>query len=212
VNVTRPGRLAAHALIAVLTCALHACTALPGPDEPHEYLDQSTAATIRVVGQPLVFAHERPEFAVHMRDYVTLAAAAVNRGGKTDCVLIAYFWSTFDEHGRAAATPARLQASGADLKSDGESLILAADDRRIELSPAGHSAREAGIADPVHAPPVRSITPTVYRTDLATLRFIASARQIAVFTGANESETHYQIWDDQREALSRFVRSVGGEP
>src|SRR5262249_42195978 len=64
------------------------CTALPSPDIPKEYLDQSTAATVTVVGRPLVFARERPNFAVHMRDYITLAAAAVNRTGKIDYILI----------------------------------------------------------------------------------------------------------------------------
>ena len=87
-----PLRLVARAVF--LAVALTACAALPGTPGPEEYLDPTTAATISVVGKPMVFGHERPERAAHMRDYVTLAAAAVNRGGKTDYVLVAYDWTT----------------------------------------------------------------------------------------------------------------------
>ena len=83
--MTTLSRRAARAVI--LAVALSACTTLPGTADPEEYLDPETAATISIVGKPLVFAHERPERAAHMRDYVTLAAAAVNRSGKTDYVL-----------------------------------------------------------------------------------------------------------------------------
>jgi hypothetical protein len=186
--------------LAGVLCALSACTTMPSPGSPEEYLDAVTAATISVVGKPLVFAHERPELAAHMRDYVTLAAAAVNRSGKTDYVLVAYNWTTFDEHGRSG-----------DPSASADGLIIAADDRRITLNLAGHSAQDAGIGIPVHAPPVRSAIPNVYRTDLATLRFIAAARHLAVFKRADDPSTGYEIWDDQRDALTALVRLLSGE-
>jgi hypothetical protein len=200
--VTSILRLAASAVIlAGVLCTLSACTTLPSAGSPEEYLDPATAATISVVGKPLVFAHERPERAAHMRDYVTLAAAAVNRVGKIDYVLIAYNWTTFDEHGRSG-----------DPSTSADGLIIAADDRRITLSPTGHSAHDAGIGIPVHAPPARSAKPNVYRTDLATLRFIAAARHLSVFKGADDdASTGYEIWDDQRAALAALVRLLSGE-
>jgi hypothetical protein len=190
-------RLTARAVI--LAVALTACTTLPGIASPEEYLDQTTGATITVVGKPLVFAHERPERAAHMRDYVTLAAAAVNRGGKTDHVLVAYYWTTFDEHGRSGETP--IATAG---------LVVAADDRRIALSLAGHSAHELGIGTPVHPPPVSSVTPDIYRTDLATLRFIAAAHHLAVLKQGDDPSMAYEIWDDQRAALGAFVDLLSG--
>ena len=39
--------------------ALSATVALAGGKQPFEYLDEQTGATISVVGQPLVFAHDR---------------------------------------------------------------------------------------------------------------------------------------------------------
>lgn len=188
-------RLAARAVI--LAVAQSACITLPDTTAPQEYLDQTTAATIDIVAKPLVFAHERPERAAHMRDYVTLAAAAVNRGGKTQYVVVAYEWTTFDRHGRLGDPAA---ASGG--------LVIAADDRRIALAPAGHSAQEVGIGTPVHPPPVDA-TPDVYRTDLATLRFIAAARHLAVLTGTDARSATFELWDDERAALAAFVDLLG---
>jgi hypothetical protein len=194
--VITPLRFAA---LAVLAVGLAACTALPGVPGPQEYLDPTTAATISIVGKPIVFAHERPERAAHMRDYVTLAAAAVNRGGKTDYVLVAYDWTTFDEHGRSGETPTATAG-----------LVVAADDRRITLTLAGHSPHEVGIGTPVHPPPVSSTEPDVYRTDLETLRFIAAARHLAVLKRADAPSSAYEIWDDQRAALGALVTLLEG--
>jgi len=190
-------RLATQAVILAIT--LSACEALPSTAGPEEYLDPTTGATISVVGKPLVFAHERPERAAHMRDYVTLAAAAVNRSGKTDYVLVAYEWTTLDEHGRSGERPTGTTG-----------LIVAADDRRIALSLAGHSAHDVGIGTPVHPPPVGSATPDVYRTDLATLRFIAAARNLTVLKQPDDLSTAYTVWDDQRAALGAFVDLLSG--
>jgi hypothetical protein len=134
-----------------------------------------------------------------MRDYVTLAAAAVNRSGKTDYVLVAYDWTTFDEHGRSGETPGATTT-----------LVVAADDRRITLELAGHSAHDVGIGTPVHPPPGGPATPDVYRTDLATMRFIAAARHLAVLKQSDAAATAYPIWDDQRAALGVFVDLLSG--
>jgi hypothetical protein len=195
--VITPLRLAARAVF--LAVALTACTALPGTPGPEEYLDPTTAATISVVGKPMVFAHERPERAAHMRDYVTLAAAAVNRGGKTDYILVAYDWTTFDEHGRSGETHTSVGG-----------LVVVADDRRIALTLAGHSAHDVGIGTPVHPPPVRSADPDIYRADLETLRFIAAARHLAVLKRGDDSSSAFEIWDDQRAALGAFVALLDG--
>ena len=128
---------------------LAAATALAGSAPPQEYLDEETAATITVVGEPLVFANERRDLAANARDYVTVAAAAVNRSGKITYVVIAYFWSTVDPRLRP------------DLLLSPPVLSLQADDRRLELHLAGHSAHEAGIGRPVHEPPGSPVTPNV---------------------------------------------------
>jgi len=94
--ILRAGHQARVALPVAMLAALGACVAVAGDKQPREYLDEETAATVTVVAEPLVFALPRPELAANVRDYVTLAAAAVDRNGKLSYVLIVYFWSTVD--------------------------------------------------------------------------------------------------------------------
>jgi hypothetical protein len=190
------GRIAV--LVAVLL-ALGTCVARAGSKQPQEYLDEETAATITVVGDPLVFACAQPNLAANVRDYVTLAAAAVNRNGKISYVLIAYFWSTLDPRVRRDALPSP------------EPLVLQADDRRIELKLRGHSAHEAGIGVPVHAPPGAAVTPNVYGTELATLRFVSEARRLTIVAESDGAPLSYELWEDRRTALRTFVHHMSGD-
>src|ERR1700738_1763941 len=113
-----------------IAVALGACAS--ATVSPGEYLDEATAATITVVAKPLVFAHERPELAAHSRDYVTLAGAAVNRTGKIDYFIFAYFWSTLDRRATDNTT------------ATVDDLTIAADDRQIHPRLDGPSARAGG--------------------------------------------------------------------
>ena len=182
---------------AVLLLSLSACASSGGAGRPKEYLDESTAVTVITVDTPLVFARERRELAANARDYVTLAATAVNRAGKMDYLIVAYRWSTVDT---------RLET---DHSGSTDVLVLSADDRRIELRSASGSARDFGIDKPVHPPPGPRHPPVVYRTDLASLRFIAASRQLSLQTGAGELAPRFDIWEDGRAALDGFVSSQG---
>lgn len=197
---------------ALLATLLSSCAAEPNANPTREYLDPSSAATITVVDKPLVFYREHPELAVHMRDYVTVAAASVDRQGKTDYVLIAYLWTTFDTHGKSADASAGVGSghtvAGAEVAP--EKLTLAADDRHIELALAAHSPREAGIGELVHAPPGHAFVAGVYRTDLPTLRYVAATRHLEMLPTRNDSDSRLLLWDDQRASLAAFVRHVSG--
>lgn len=199
IGLMRAPRFAAMLAMA----ALAACAATPPADHPQEYLDKETAATISVVDKPLVFARERPERAAHARDYATIAAAAVNMQGKTDYVLIAYFWSTLDPHDEVRSSGDRLE------RERGDDVVFVADDRVIKLPLAGHSPSEAGVGVPVHAP-AHASAPNVYRTDLATLRYMASARHLALLR-RTDADSRYELWDDRRGALAGLVRQLSGE-
>ncbi len=172
--------------------------AFAGESPPREYLDEQTGATVTVVDQPLVFAYPRRHLAANARDYATVAAAAVNRGGKLEYVLIVYFWSTVDPRIRDEPLPAA------------EPLVLQADDRRIALTLRGHSPRDAGIGLPVHAPAGGDTPPNVYGADLATLRFIAAARQLALLADSSGTALSYSLWRDRRSDLGAFVRHMSG--
>lgn len=165
---------------------------------PIEYLDEQSGATVTAMDKPLLFARDRSERAANLRDYVTLIAATVNRGGKRDYLLIAYIWSTLD----ARYEPARPVA---------DALTLVADDRRIQLDARGGTPADFGIIRAVGAPAGRTVKPLVFPTDLATLRYIAAARSLQVQAKVGEDVQSYLLWDDQRGALDRFVRYLNGE-
>lgn len=184
--------------LAGVLCALQPFTCL-GADPPQEYTDEQTAATITTVAQPLVFAYARRELAANARDYATVAAAAVNRSGKISYVLILYFWTTVDPRLRDHDHP------------DAESVVVLADDRRISLKLQSHSARDAGIGTPVHAPPGDDVPPNVYAMDLATLRFICESRHLALQADSGGTSFTYDLWEDRRGALRAFVRHMNGE-
>ncbi len=203
---------------ALLACALlvgisslQACGDVRAGNQPRSYLDQSTGVTVTTVGRPLVFARERPNFAVHMRDYITLAPASVDRAGKLDSILIAYFWTTFDPHGRDGDAAARARGgpgrpTTADTRPD--ELTLVADDRLIHLVKLERSAHEAGIEERAHAPPVGSGPPTIYGIDLPTLRYIAAARSLSAQTRTGDTVLDYEMWEDGRPALAQWLQHL----
>ncbi len=182
--------LAAFAALLVTTAR---CPASGADLSPSEYLDPETAATVTVVAHPLVFANPRTELAANARDYVTLAAAAVDRSGKLSVVAVVYFWSTVDPRMRSEPVPAP------------ERLILEADDRRIELRRRALTPHDAGIGLPVDPPPGAPVAPEVYGIDLETLRFLAAARQLTLRLESRGAWLRYGVWDDQRAALGALV-------
>ncbi len=187
--------LAAFAALLVTTAQ---CPASGADLSPREYLDQETAATVTVVAHPLVFANPRTELAANARDYVTLAAAAVNRSGKVSVVAVVYFWSTVDPRMRSdpLAAPDRL--------------VLEADDRRVELRRRALTPHDAGIGLPVDPPPGPSVAPEVYGIDLQTLQFLSAARQLTLRLESHGAWLRYGVWDDQRAALAELVARLEG--
>ena len=175
--------------------ALSAAVALAGGKHPFEYLDEQTGATISVVGQPLVFAHERSS-APGPGDYVTLVAAAVDQSGDFGYVLIKYCWSV-----------GALPASAAEQCATAP-LLLQADDRRIELVLRPGSARDAGIGVAVHRPPFGSATPYIYSTDLATMRFISECHHLSLRVGGGDTPFSYELFEDRLSSLREFVQHM----
>jgi hypothetical protein len=182
-------------LMLLAACAAEATVA---PAGANEYLDEVTGATITTVERPLVFARERRDLAANARDYVTLAAASVNRSGKIHYTLIAYIWSTVDTRARAPDV-------------DNKTVVISADDRRVRLTTSGRSAEAQGISRPVHEPPGPTLAPAVFETDLPTLRFLSASRNLSVQLGEDSLAPSYAIWADERESLAQFVRFLNGE-
>jgi hypothetical protein len=188
------------------TALLTACASGPRDvDEPAasgkhpiEYLDEHSGATITALDKPLVFARDRSERAANLRDYITLTAVTVNRSGKRDYLLIAYIWSTVDP---------RFEP----VRPVPDSLILAADDRRIRLDASGRTPADYGVIKQVNAPPGITAKPLVLPTDLSTLRFLSAARTLQINAKIGDDVQSYLLFDDQRKALDGFVRFLDGQ-
>jgi hypothetical protein len=182
-----------HVVSLVMVATLGACASSSGASGPNEFLDEKTAATVSVAAKPLVFARERPELAAHSRDYVTLAAASVNRSGSIDYFIFAYFWSTLDPR------------DGSARRAPPDELTIAADDRLINPRLAGHSTQDAGVGTAVRAPPGHHWILNVYRSDVATLRYMSEARRLSVVAGSAQEPITFDLWDDQRRSLRALV-------
>ena len=192
VGVSRAAMRSAWATLAGVLCA---CTSIPRDARPVQYLDRSTAATFMVAARPMIFAHLRPQTAARVRDYATVAAASLERSGLTDridYVLLVYFWSTVDP---------RYEDSAGEAVQD---VVLVADDRRIPL----HPLPDLGQAPPpIGRPPVRHFVGVIYRTDLATLRYLTQAHFLSLERGTGRHKVRFGLWDDERAALRGLVRA-----
>ena len=194
--------------------AASAVAAASGANAPREYLDQETGATVFFVGRPLIFGRESapfngingrevrvrpdnpPEVTLAPRDYVSLAAAAVDRSGKYTYVLIGYFW--------LVGTPQPSEK----VCFNREHLVLQLGDRRIELAPFDGSVRDAGISQPIHRPSIGNAEPAVYTIDLATLGLIAESAHPVLLCGAEQAPLKYELWEDRLPALRELVQHL----
>jgi len=198
-----------RSLASILLLAASVVAAASDANAPRQYVDEETGASVFFVGRPLVFAHERatfggdvprsssaaPNMLVPPRDYVTLAAAAVDRGGKYTYVLIGYFWSV-------GAPP---QVENACF--GGEDLVLQLGDRRMKLAPFHGSARDAGISQSIHRPS-NDAKPAIYSSDLATLGLIAESAHPVLYCGAEAAPLKYELREDRLPALRELVRHL----
>jgi hypothetical protein len=176
-----------------LVTALSACA--PGTDRtgPVQYLDRDTAVTFTVAARPLTFAHVRPDVAARVRDYATIAPAAMDRNGEIEYVLLIYLWSTVDPRNEPAAS------------GPAPDLVLVADDRRFALHPISDPAQRL---PPIDRPPVRHFVAAMYRTDLPTLRFLTAARYLSLLRGTGPGDARFELWRDERAPLADLVRSA----
>jgi hypothetical protein len=200
--------------VSLLLLITSAAAAASGANAPREYLDEETGATVFFVSRPLVFARDSagPFSRINPvarawtdehggpppvpRDYMSLVAAAIDRGGKYTYVLIGYSW--------LVGVP---QPSN-NVCVDRDHLVLQLGERRIELAPFDGSARDAGISQPIHQPSIGDAQPAVFTVDLATLHLIADSAHLVLYCGAQEAPLKYELWEDRLPALRELVRQL----
>lgn len=174
--------------VASVALACGAC-ASPPADAPRQYLDEKSAATITVAREALVFARDRPELAVHARDYLTLVPVDVNRMGSHSTYFYGYAWSTIDKRGPGSPD------------DDAAQFEIVADGRRIPLAPVNASPREIGLAEPPLRAPSSSARLLVSRTDRETLALVASATELSAAELRDGLSENYVLWSGNPAAL-----------
>ena len=179
----RSSRLLSGCACAGVALFVAGCAATPAPDDgPREYLDETTAATVTVGGRRMVFALERPELAVHARDYLTLVPIDVNRAGSHAQYFYGYVWSTIDKRGvgKGSDTAARFE--------------LVADGRRIPLNPVSGSARDLGLAEAPLEPPAASAQVLVSATSREAQDFVSGAAEVVVVAVHDGVADRFALW------------------
>jgi len=170
-----------HIAAAMAALAIGACASRP-PEDARQYLDEVSAATVTVAPGALVFARERPELAVHARDYITLVPLDVNRSGKHSLYFYVYVWSTIDKR----RLPTNDAATG--------QIELVADGKQIPLIASKATPRELGLAEsPVRAPS-DSARLLIAPTDRETLEFLSRATAIHAVEQHGGGGDRYELW------------------
>ncbi len=177
-----------HLAVVAIALASGAC-ASPPSDGSRQYLDEKSAATVTVTRNALVFARDRPEFAVHARDYLTVVPIDVNRMGSHAIYFYCYAWSTIDK---------RSSITGGGGSAQFE---IIADGRRIPLVPMNATARELGLAEPPLRAPSGSARLLIARTDRETLAIVANAGEISAAELNDGLSEPYVLWSGNPGAL-----------
>jgi hypothetical protein len=192
-------RRCSRGALAVLFATLLALPpGVPAADKlVRQYVDETTAASVTVAVEPLIFARERSDLAVNARDYVILTPTEVNIMGKRSYFWSAYIWSTIDRRDREP------------LLAPGDELVLVADGRPLPLRSDAQTLRAHGLGEPAMRAPARTAIPALYGTDLESIGYVARATELHVeliHAGSNET---FALWKDGRAALRAFTAGLG---
>lgn len=168
--------------IGAVAVALGACAG-PRVVAPKEYLDEQTAATIRVVADPWIFTRDRAA-AADQRDFLNLYAIDVNRMGDHRQYIALLQW-----------LPAE-SAATAGLPT----LELRAGERLISLRPTTEEPRKLGIAQPI-AQSYSSSKWWYFPVDKEVLGAIARSQDLQATFVRGDERIPYAIWRDGRAEL-----------
>ena len=168
--------------IAALLLSLCGCASTPSL-APREYLDEETAATIKVVAEPLVFAQEPGGAA---RDYLNVYAIDVNRMGSHEQLLAVLQWWPAESAGSA-------------------NLELEISDRKLSLRAAEQSARELGISQTIDTSAPRDARWRYFPITREQLALIAAASPTRATIIEGERRTSYALWRDGRAQLAELA-------
>ena len=165
--------------------------------QPSEYLDKQTGVTVRASEAPLIYAHEVPEIAANVRDYLSVGAVEVINMSNRRYYLVCVSWSTVDR-ARAGIGPAPIP----------DRLVWSVPGMTREYTPVSHDARSLGVSEPQFRPPSGYVGESWYEVPTADLRSFAAAAPGSIALRSDAGSVNYVTWDAAIEPLRVFVRDL----
>jgi hypothetical protein len=162
--------------LCVLICFAVTACATPHSTTPREYLDEQTAATIKVVSDPWIFTRERTNSSVDTHDYLNIYAIDVNRmGDHKQYLAVLKAWPT-----------------------DGTSTVLqlATHDGPVELQATTQSTRDLGIAQPVASSFAYDATWRYFPVNKEVLAKLAHSPELRASIVTADMAVPYVMWRD----------------
>ena len=163
----------------------------------NEYLDPRTAMTISATATPFIYAHDVPELAANVRDYLSVGAVETNNMGARRHYLAVVSWTTIDR-GRAGLPP----------PAGVEALELELDGKTRTLQPQSHEPRSIGSGEPLFRPPSGYLSETWYEVKPSDLRAFAAAPPAMLRVLRDDGATDYAAWKRADDALKAFVEGI----
>lgn len=162
-----------------------------------EYLDPQTAVTIRALTTPAVYAHDAPELAANMRDYLSLGLVEVNNMGVRKHYMVLVSWTTINRaHAGAGAAPV----------PDRVAFDLRGQPR--EFTPVSHEPRSLGIGGTPFRPPSGYAGEAWYAVTPGDLRALAASPLASIDLLVDGSRITYGTWHAANDAIAEFVRDI----
>jgi hypothetical protein len=176
------------AFVMCLLMTLLACASAPTVT-PREYLDEQTAATIKVVADPWIFTRVA---GADQRDFLNVYAIDVNRMGEhRQYLAVLQWWPSVESEGDTSAQ-----------------LDLQVGERELILQSATAEPRSLGIAQPIDATVPRTSKWWYFPVDKEILGAIAGARDLRATFVSAEQRVDYAIWRDGRAELSELTNAL----
>ena len=177
-----------------MLAAMAACSSLP--TAPRDLVDDRTGITVSVVGAPIELERAPSGAAAH--DFLTLVAVQQDDDGKYTALMLLYRWTVY--YGGAAFLP----------ESGSGELLIDVDGQSIDLQPLPRLPAGLPSAKDLFVPDTSESAMRAYVTDLATLRRIASSRELIVRLPRETPQGSFTPWHDGRPQLEQFVRHLSG--
>ncbi|HEU4601429.1 MAG TPA: hypothetical protein VFS24_05650 [Steroidobacteraceae bacterium] len=174
--------------LGLLLCFLLAACATTHSTTPREYLDEQTAATIKVVADPWIFSRERTSSAVDTHDYLNIYAIDVNRMG---------------EHRQYLAV---LKAWPENSASS--TLELTTQDGTITLAPTSQSARELGIAQPIASTFAYDATWRYFPIDKEVIAKLGRSPDLRAAVTTSDTRVAYTMWRDGSAEMTELAAEL----